>query len=458
MLISPPRSFFDGRLVCVAALGAVALAGCGGDGGSNDLTHDPANVHLDLGPPSPDGSIHVRYPDAGTGGTGGTGTGGSTWDTGTGGTGGTGGKTADSGISPADDVTVSTLASGEVPMLGGLSSYVHFTVPDDAVGLTIFGLGDPSGMYVVEQLEDATGEALVTGTPEAGNIPGVEQITPWPGQFSSPNRSAANEAMATLLVPNNPELTLHPGDWRVRFAGANARTGRGVSGNLPYVIRVKRASALPPKGVLGLNLYFTGARGWTAASAQDDPDFRAAIFRMQSFYTDIGVELKLLSWNDISTRFQVIDTFQGEPNNELSQLYSEGVTGEGVNLFFIDRFAGQLGAQIGGIAGAVPGPSGEGLGGTPRSGVAVATTSDPDPRSIGHVMGHETGHYLGLFHTSELFAGNVNDPIPDTPTGQGGNTNLMFPTVTTGVAHLTEQQGRIVRGTPTVLPAEGDAP
>jgi hypothetical protein len=48
----------------------------------------------------------------------------------------------------------------------------------------------------------------------------------------------------------------------------------------------------------------------------------------------------------------------------------------------------------------------------------------------------------------------VNDPIPDTAEGERGSTNLMFPTVTAGDATLSEQQGQIVRGNPTILPPE----
>ena len=44
-------------------------------------------------------------------------------------------------------------------------------------------------------------------------------------------------------------------------------------------------------------------------------------------------------------------------------------------------------------------------------------------------MGHETGHFLGLFHTQE-FAQGITDQIDDTATGFNNADNLMFPTVT----------------------------
>jgi hypothetical protein len=458
----PPRRL----LTCAATGSALLLAGllaaCGdGAGGEPETPETDAAVgaggqtgtpgDLPWGPSGGQTGTTGGLPWGNTGGGGGP-----VWDAGTGGgSGGGGGGPVGGEAPPPGDEAVETLLSTTVELNRGVSGDIRFEVPDDAVGLAIYGVGNPAGMFVVEHLEDPTGEAIVTDNPPGGIGFQDQFLSPWPGQFRSPNRAAPSEAMATLLVPNNPELALRPGEWSLRIAGANASTGRPATGDVDVILRVKRAPRAPEGGELRLNLYFTGARGWTADSAPTDPDFQAALFRMGEFYAGIGIQVKAVSYHDIDSSFRVIDSFQGEADNELGRLFENGTTEDGVNLFFVDRFGGQFGGNIGGIAGAIPGPSGPGLGGTSRSGVCVATSIDPDPRSIGHVMGHETGHYLGLFHTSELAVQGVHDPIPDTPEGQAGGTNLMFPTVTSAPAHLTEQQGQILRGNPTILPEGG---
>jgi hypothetical protein len=69
-------------------------------------------------------------------------------------------------------------------------------------------------------------------------------------------------------------------------------------------------------------------------------------------------------------------------------------------------------------------------------------------------MGHESGHFLGLYHTTELAFQGVNDQLPDTPEGQSSNTNLMFPTVTAGDASLSVDQGWVMRRNANVFTLE----
>ena len=438
--MSSPFGSSFARHVGTAAL--VALVAACGEDASNDPTPGGGSATPDVGPVggAPSGGVMA---DAGPGGA-------PFLDVGPSG-----------GAPPPPDpeggeFTVEVLHEERVTLSpGGVSPDITFDVPDDAVAFTIFGLGErPTDYFVVEHLENAEGEAFVTEDPGVPAGPFDQFLSPWPGQFRSPNRAAPSEAMATLLFPNNPELAVTPGQWTLRVASLDPNSGRPGAGEVLVSVRVKRAAQPPQRGVLKLNLYFTGARGWTADTALQDPDFNAALDRMREFYEPIGVDVVPASFTDIPNEYATIDSFMAEAGNELAEMFALGETDQGVNLFFVDRFGGQFGGQIGGIAGAVPGPSGALLGGTPRSGVAVGTSIAPDPRSIGHVMGHETGHYLGLFHTSEIFAQGVNDPIPDTPQGQQGTSNLMYPTVTPEDAELSAQQGVIVRGNPTILPIE----
>ena len=94
---------------------------------------------------------------------------------------------------------------------------------------------------------------------------------------------------------------------------------------------------------------------------------------------------------------------------------------------------------MGGISGGIPGPPRPG---TPRSGVAVSVElAGNDSDVLAHVMAHEGGHFLGLFHTVEFFG--AEDPLPDTPTGGESQTNLMHPSVG-GETGLTEQQSQVM--------------
>jgi len=76
-----------------------------------------------------------------------------------------------------------------------------------------------------------------------------------------------------------------------------------------------------------------------------------------------------------------------------------------VNMFLVDSLF--PGSSIRGISRGLPGPPG--LHGTSVSAVFVSRTGG----NLGHVMAHEIGHFIGLFHTTEL-SGDV-DPIEDTP-------------------------------------------
>ena len=183
---------------------------------------------------------------------------------------------------------------------------------------------------------------------------------------------------------------------------------------------------------------------------QDRTRVERALERLREFYAAVNVRIGEVTYDDISEEFRTTDA-GSMPNSVLHQIYAQNQYSTGVALFFVERITSPFGGgAIGGIAGGTPGPSL--VPSTPRSGVVVATEVEPDARAIGHIMGHETGHFLGLYHTSEMLVQNTHDQLDDTPQGQEGNTNLMFPTVTAGDASLSQDQGWVMRRNMNVFP------
>jgi hypothetical protein len=112
----------------------------------------------------------------------------------------------------------------------------------------------------------------------------------------------------------------------------------------------------------------------------------------------------------------------------------------------------------------------------PNAGVLVALGEFGDPQSggldiaaLGTTCAHEGGHYLGLYHTSEL-ATPDSDPISDTPECRQGEgrgpcdemSDVMYPSGGASRSILTHGQGRVMRRHPlcTVVgatPSDPDA-
>ena len=434
-------------LGCEEADDAIILDSPGDTAGS-DWPDDAA------GPGGSGGDSGPRVDASTTGGSGGSAVGGSGGSvpggSGGGGSGGSGGEVelghAFTEMVEIEDVVIDVSSK---------SGFHTIELPDDILSLTLVGIGMENHVYIVEHLEGPDGQILIAEEPPGVTITSAQRQAAgaWAGQFFSPNRVSPTEAVTATLAPNTPEVELTGGEWTFRFAGVSLQ-GFAAHGPVEVYALLKRGPAHMAQGVLPLHFYFTGSRGWTAEAAPDSADFGRALDHMATLYAEIGVTVVPMTYQDIDPSFREITMDYYGQSPELHELYSQSVHDDGVNLFFVDSL-GPPGSPIGGIAGGIPGPNL--ISGTSRSGVVINAAMDFDPKGVGHVMAHETGHFLGLFHTSEITMGGagINDPLDDTPEGRAGVSNLMFPTAGSNDASLTEDQGFVIRANATIVQEAG---
>lgn len=162
-----------------------------------------------------------------------------------------------------------------------------------------------------------------------------------------------------------------------------------------------------------------------------------------------------------------------ESEVELQTLFRAHPTpseGTRVNVFLVEQLQ-YLPAGVVGLSPRIPGPYL--IDGTIRSGIVVEYLEDREQageegRTLAWIIAHELGHYLGLYHTTEINgAAQVvgHDSMEDTASctdtalqsegtlGCPDAGNVMFPYIQdTSEFKLTEDQGTVLRLNPVVTP------
>jgi hypothetical protein len=352
------------------------------------------------------------------------------------------GNTPDAGtVTPVDD-TVRTQDVGTFPTgPNGETAQITFDLPSDATSFMVLLEGPDTVTFIIKTLTGPNGEVLVTD--DTTNVTQVESflLGPFAAQFKSPNRVIQDVGLAAALFPNNPAVGVGPGTYTM------VATGLTITGNqgAPFIgqvqVRLLYRTKEPTAGLVPVTLYFTGAGDITAATAPDDAFIQGALTRLGEIYAQANLQLGAVAYKDVDARFRTIDA-TGQ-DGLLEELFTQSAgSGPGLHYFFVDRFEGGFpGAMVAGISGGLPGPAR--AVGSVNAGVAVAVSVPAgDSGVLAHVMAHEGGHWLGLFHTSEVIG--TEDQMPDTPAGQAGNTYLMYPAVGGGTT-VTESQAAVMR-------------
>lgn len=224
---------------------------------------------------------------------------------------------------------------------------------------------------------------------------------------------------------------------------------------------------------LDLNLYFVGLPDLSAEEGPDDSDLARTLATLDRTFSGVGVTLGEVRYVELEGP-DVDDLTVIDERADLGRLVARSVEPGSsdserlsVNVFLVSTIAIPNSDAIG-ISQGLPGPPG--LHGTPASGVVLTAEllrlgSNEDPglgaELTGVVMAHEVGHWLGLFHTTEL-TGTAADPLLDTPEcpdiadrlenqSLGGCPdvgNLMFPVAAIANQTLTGDQGDVLRANP----------
>jgi hypothetical protein len=292
-------------------------------------------------------------------------------------------------VAPPDDVRVVGPEPG--PRLSGGVEAADMLPGLSPTTLVVWTAEDGS-TPILQQIRDASGALVFDGFTGGPDAP-----TPRWGVSAA----TVSDAL-TLLYPNGPNTPLLPSGLTVSLNSFEPSDSERL-----VLQRDGEGS------VIDLDAYLVGGGAWSMAGGAVPSQLARAVGDANDILAQVGLTIGDVRVHSIvgSLRrdFEVLEGSAGPMAvpPELAPLYrlSAGARRPSVHVFFVRMIDGAAG-----IASGIPGP--HAVPGTGASGVAIAVDVIPDA-ILGLVMVHEIGHYMGLFHTSEL-DGSVNDPLSDT--------------------------------------------
>lgn len=336
-----------------------------------------------------------------------------------------------------DDAPVTVVGLGIHP----LGAEVCFELPAGVLGYTLIGSSHPGHFWftslVGPQGEAEINDGYLTGTKRAYRS---EKFFLSNEEFVSPVLAAVPQRSTDQAMPPRP------GPWRLELGEGDTST---PASEVELELWLRRVPGDVPDR-LHVNVF---------AAAATITEERAKETVSLAFEDFAGLELGEVQVFVLPDAATVIDD-----DLELARLWvaTSGVDPRpALNVILTTELNAGFFPVIG-TAASIPGPARRH--GTRDSGVALQVSGDPAVDAI--FLAHESGHYAGLLHTSELAFITAHDALDDTPECNSSDAieacpdsdNLMF----SALAGLKEPQATLTRQQQIVVQAsalyEGDAP
>lgn len=295
-------------------------------------------------------------------------------------------------------------------------------------------------------------------------IKGPQQVV-WLGGgawSSALGRAFGDLRLGTVLLGNTDASKDVVGVWELGFRPTTSLSvaGPGAPQDGWLHIGAVHAVATPEKMALDMDVYIVGGQPMPIEAFEKSTFWSKVRARCDQIWSPAGLSIGAVSLQaidgDNGDKYRHVDDIDSAgPNNELRGLF--GLAGElrpksaRVSVFLVSTLnaLGQPAAK--GVTGQIAGVPG--LAGHFGNGIAVAMNAEDVSAAMkgdasgtkagneyGRTLAHEIGHYLGLWHTTEV-NGKLHDTVTDTDTCKlkageaiidpdacpGAAKNVMFP-------------------------------
>jgi len=380
--------------------------------------------------------------------------------------------------------------------------YKGSAIDNSAVPLTV---KRPDGQIVYDDTTAGTDSSPDGGIDPSGDYAFYGGGTPSTGAFTFPNTSSS---LAAGVPAGTWKFVVN--DYANECTFLSGCTDGGTTSGTYDVSVITRA--LPAGSTMDVAFYIMGdmntlsGSALRAANAETDVTVQRMVQTFKTVMGNAGITANVVFYDVSATdraRFGTLTANSTGPCDELSQMFtlSGAHPGNSMNVFLVQNLrvdTGNSSTTVIGIDGTIPGPGS--LSGTVHSGAVVSAADlfapslqtcpssainigGCGPDEVAFIAAHETGHFLGLFHTTEQEGADF-DPLSDTPkcpcltcaaavdqskcTGSnpplltasrcnngstcGGGDNLMFWLLAPGVSRgtLSSHQAQVMRLNPLV--------